>query len=74
MRDLFDVLSMDERQIVYSSVEEKCIYTWNQSATLQCWQQLKPNHWEEVAIQTLSHSPASFEEARKAAIRWATGG
>lgn len=37
--DLFDVLSMGERVIVFSSVEDRCFYTWNQSATLQCWEQ-----------------------------------
>ena len=34
--DLFDVLSMDERIIVYSSLEDGVIYTWNNSDTFQC--------------------------------------
>jgi hypothetical protein len=79
--DIFEILSMDERVIVYSSLEDRSLITWNQSATLQWWRpvvrlesyKFDPNDWEEVAILTLSHSPRNFKEAREAAIRWQTG-
>jgi hypothetical protein len=79
--DLFMVLSMDEMIIVFSSEEDKYFYTWNQSATLQCWTE-KTNallgvpstgQWEETGIQTLSDEPLNFEEARKAARNWYFG-
>lgn len=79
--DLFDVLSMGERVIVFSSVEDRCFYTWNQSATLQCWTLAKlygeegspAGEWEECGIQTLSVEPRNFEEAVKAARNWYFG-
>ena len=81
--DLFEVLSMDERVIVFSSEEDRCLYTWNQSVTLQCWQlrhapqneegTLLFDDWEECGVQTLSAEPRNFKEARDAAKRWYFG-
>jgi hypothetical protein len=69
-KDLFELLSKNERVIVYSDEAEQTIYTWNQSRTLQVWM---PNvdGWIEIDIRTLFDKPASFEEARTAAKRWA---
>jgi hypothetical protein len=82
---LFELLSMDERVIVYSDVGAKVIYTWNRSLTLQAWKQRTrdwtqdgPGYWgnepidgwEEVEVQTLSDEPKTYEKAREAAIRW----
>lgn len=73
---LFDVLSFDERIIVYSSEEDRVIYTWNQSLTLQCWTDLTTGpagEWRELDhARTLSEKPASYDEARQAAIAWHT--
>ncbi len=84
--DIFEILSMDERVIVYSSEEDRSIFTWNQSLTLQWWRPVvrmderdypsghfDPNDWEEVNVRTLSDMPLDYHEARKAAIRWYTG-
>lgn len=72
--NLFDILSMDERVIVYSHLGDRQIYTWNKSATLQCWQDMGKGEWEEIDIQTLSEKPTSYEKARQAAIMWDNGG
>jgi hypothetical protein len=83
--DLFDILSNDERIIVYSSKEDSVIITWNQSDTLQGWEyKYHPGDasndyhdyytWEEVGILTQSgHGPKNYEQARKVAIAWNTG-
>lgn len=81
--DLFEVLSMDERIIVFSTEEDGCFYTWNQSATLQCWARVDqsgnvrgdygPDEWEECGIQSLSVEPHNYQEARDAAKRWYFG-
>lgn len=84
--DIFQILSMDERVIVYSSLEDRSLYTWNQSLTLQWWRPIvraderdypkghfDPNDWEEVAVRTLSDVPLDYHAARSAAIRWYTG-
>lgn len=81
---LFDILSSDERVIVYSDVGARVIYTWNRSLTLQAWLQNPPlawssgnftdadkDNWTEVEVQTLSVEPKTYEKARKAAIAWA---
>lgn len=75
--NLFDILSKNQRVIVYSSEEDQCIYTWNQSLTLQCWimwdcskSPFKQEQWRELDILTLSERPASFEEAKKKAEEW----
>lgn len=70
--DLFDILSMDERIIVYSSVEDRSLVTWNQSVTLQCWRQCDSNNWEEVDIRT-SDKPLDYHKARQMAIDWIAG-
>ena len=86
--NLFDVLSKDERVIVLSCVEDKCIYTWNQSLTLQCWEVYsnqggKEEHdsdifqldgWNEVGIMYLPSDPINFKDARKTAQKWHNGG
>ena len=81
---LFDILSSDERVIVYSDVGARVIYTWNRSLTLQAWLNPPPcvwkggnfsdadkDNWVEVEVQTLSVEPKTYEKARKAAIAWA---
>ena len=65
---LFDILSSDERVIVYSDVGARQVYTWNRSLTLQVWS--VRSSLEECDIRTLSNVPASYEAARKAAIEW----
>jgi len=85
--DIFEILSMDERVIVYSSLEDRSIITWNQSLTLQWWRPVvrmderdypkgcfDPNDWEEVGARTLEDVPLDYHQARSAAIRWCTGG
>ena len=80
---LFDVLSMDERIIVYSSEEDQCFYTWNQADTLQRWQEAstyeashlnkggEAGQWEECGVMTKSgHGPKDYKEAREAAVAW----
>ena len=69
--NLFDVLSNDQRVIVYSDVSSRIIYTWNRSLTLQAWQ--VRSVIEEVDIQTLSTQPINIEAARKAAMKWSEG-
>lgn len=71
--DLFEVLSMDERVIVLSSIDEACYYTWNQSATLQCWLSISNGKWAECGIRTLGEQPKSYRQARKAALDWYNG-
>lgn len=84
--DIFEILSMDERVIVYSSEEDRSLFTWNQSLTLQWWRPVvrldesaypkgvfDPNDWEEISIRTLSDMPLDYHAARSAAIRWYTG-
>jgi len=69
--NLFDVLSNDERVIVYSDVGSRIIYTWNRSLTLQAWQ--VRSVIEEVDVQTLSTQPINIEAARRAAMKWSEG-
>lgn len=76
---LFELLSLDERIIVLSLVDDRVIYTWNRSSTLQCWRKYRMRYgapdrhfdsWEEVGIQNLSSEPHTYEKARLAAIEW----
>jgi len=69
--NLFDVLSNDERVIVYSDAGSRIIYTWNRSLTLQAWQ--VRSAIEEVDVQTLSTQPINIEAARRAAMKWSEG-
>lgn len=84
--DIFDILSMDERIIVYSSLEDRSIFTWNQSLTLQWWRPVvrleessypkgsfDPNDWEEVDVRTLADMPLDYHAARHQAIKWWAG-
>lgn len=68
---LFQVLSMNERVIVWSDEEQSLIVTWNQSATLQAWNGSREN-WSEVDIRTLTPTMPfmTFDVARAAAKRW----
>lgn len=78
--NLFEILSNNERIIIWSDVGDKIIYTWNQSLTLQCWQSLptykngawdcENRNWEEINIRTLSVEPKSFKDARDCAMQW----
>lgn len=83
MLSLFDILSNDERVIVYSDKADRLIYTWNQSLTLQVWKcmenpnpyspsLIKGDMWEELNVRTLPNAPLDYHEARKAAINWST--
>jgi len=79
MISFFDVLSFDERIIVYSVVEEMLIYTWNQSDTIQCWKKVRDpwidrDAWEEDGILTQSgYGPRDYDEARVVAMNWHCG-
>jgi hypothetical protein len=66
--NLFDVLSNDERIIVYSDVGARQVYTWNRSLTLQVWN-VKSN-FQGCDARTLPDQPANYEAARKEAIKW----
>lgn len=84
--DIMTLVSNDERIIVLTAQDERSIYTWNRSDTLQCWRpvvrgddrdypkgRFDPNDWEEVAILTQSgYGPKNYEEARTVAIAWHT--
>lgn len=69
-QSLFEVLSKDERIIVYSSEEDGCFFTWNQSITLQCWGEAGRGAWDELSIHNLSDTPKDYSEARQKAIAW----
>ena len=74
--DLFELLSMDQRVIVYSPEEDRALYTWNHSDTLQCWYESskKPGHWVEECVLTQSgYGPKTYDKAREVAIAWHTG-
>lgn len=81
--DIFDILSLDERVIVYSSLEDRSLVTWNKSDTMQWWRPIvrlgdpesfDPNKWEEIAILTQSgYGPKTYDQARKVAIAWLSG-
>lgn len=74
MKNLFEILSDNERVIVHSDVGDKVLYTWNRHKTLQAWT-IAPDTggvgWVELNAQVLMEEPASFEEARTAARSWA---
>ena len=67
--NLFNILSSNERQIVYSDVADQVLITWNQSKTLQCFQLFKDS-WHETGCKTLEEKPSSFLEALKLAKAW----
>ncbi len=73
---LFEILSKNERVIVWSNEETGTIYTWNQYVTLQAFVPICNMHgeFEEVSIRTLSHDPQNFRAAREAAKRWDVDG
>lgn len=66
--NLFDVLSNDERIIVYSDVGARQVYTWNRSLTLQVWS--VKSSFQECGVRVLPDAPRNYEAARKEAIRW----
>jgi hypothetical protein len=71
--NLFDILSADERIIVYSDASSGTFYTWNRSLTLQRWRGSRfqgAETWEEDNIRTLSSQPHDYDAAREAALRW----
>jgi len=80
MMTLFDVLAKDQRIIVYSSEEDQCFFTWNQSDTIQRWSLYNraydedgPDEFEETGILTQSgYGPKTYDQARKVAIAWYT--
>jgi hypothetical protein len=82
--DIMAILSNDERRIVFSSKEDRSIFTWNQSDTMQWWRpvirssqsdypngRFDENDWEEVGILTKSgHGPKTYDQARELAMAW----
>ena len=78
--DLFDILSMDERIIVLSCVDERCFYTWNQADTLQCFEEFTDHQYgedhaltcyRECGILTKSgYGPKNYKQAREQALAW----
>jgi len=70
--NVFEVLSMNERIIVWSDVSERAVITWNQSATLQVWRvdPVDSDAWDEIDVVTLGNPPASLDAARDAARKW----
>ncbi len=80
---LLELLSKNERILVWSDEGNQTLYTWNQSLTLQAWSYVGRgeglDNWEEVAIMTLSSldarcGPSRFEAARNRARHWALEG
>lgn len=69
--NIFQVLSFDERIIVASAADTYNVVTWNQSLTLQRWfVNESTGQMLEVDIRVLQDTPESFNEAKKAALRW----
>jgi hypothetical protein len=71
--NLFQVLSMNERVVVWSSQEDNTIITWNQDKTLLLWEECRPGEWSEIGIMSLMY-PASFAQARRFAKEWMVDG
>lgn len=70
--NLYDIISDGERLVLDAREEERSIYTWNQSLTVQKWVQApgiplrnRGGEWDEVDVHTLSEKPTSWEEAQK---------
>lgn len=63
---IFDILSNDERIIVYSNFVDNVIVTWNQSLTIQFW---RGDNFEEIEIITLPEVPKSFIDCRQKVIQ-----
>jgi hypothetical protein len=67
---LFDILSNNERIIVWSTREDGCIYTWNQSSTFQCWQvSYQRETWDEVGIM-VKDGATNIDQVRVMAREW----
>lgn len=72
--NIFQVLSFDQRVIVYSSEEDSIIITWNKSATFSIFS-FDPRRecFEETDVKTYGgDKPLSFDDARTFALNWAT--
>ena len=76
---LFEILSDNDRILVWADENGKVIYTWNQAHTLQAWYQSPGrslatgtalDSWEEVDLRTLSFLPENASEARRCARIW----
>lgn len=81
-QNLFELLSTDERIIVYSSQEDGVIYTWNQDKTLMCWaaagslhvfRAMPADQWQDIGVLK-QEEPAllTYKQARDRAIAWHT--
>lgn len=74
--NLFELLSHDERIIVLSLEEDQILVTWNQSLTLQMWQDRQyarakhSSYWEELNVRTLESEPKNYAAARAKALEW----
>ena len=72
---IWDILSDNQRVILWSDAESGLIYTWNYSQTLQCWRNTgecsdtpyDSAYWEEVDVRTLPKKPYN---ARQELQRW----
>lgn len=79
-QSIFQVLSMDQRVIVYSSEADKIIITWNHSQTFSLFHAVRsPNaafgecSFEEHDVKTYGgKKELTFSEARTFALNWAT--
>ena len=70
---LFEVLSKNQRVLVWSSEEDQVIITWNQSDTLQMWQYWLDGNWEEINIRTLSGMSRTVNHDLNKALDWMVG-
>jgi hypothetical protein len=69
---IWDILSDNQRVILWSDAEAGLIYTWNYSLVLQAWRldDSIPGEipsWEVVDIRTLPDKP---KNARQELFRW----
>lgn len=68
--NLFEVLSHDERIIVFSNQGESIVITWNRSSTFQCWE-VKGSEFEEFGIMTYGGDETlTYTRARIRAQEW----
>jgi hypothetical protein len=68
--NLFEILSHDERVIVFSNEGEGIIITWNRSLTFQAWYVQPNRHIDEFGIMTSGKDVRTYEIARKVAQAW----
>jgi hypothetical protein len=72
---LFEVLSNNDRILVWSDADTETIYTWNKSLTLQAWvadhdSGVEVLGYVETDIRTLPSQPTTIKAARARALKW----